>query len=72
MPAKKGVATASVALAWILRKGVDLVPLVGMDAQKTSSATWRRSTSRSTKATWLRSTSRSPSAAPLAFATPSR
>ena len=30
MAAKKGVATASVALAWILRKGEDLVPLVGM------------------------------------------
>ena len=30
LAAKKGVATASVALAWILRKGDDLVPLVGM------------------------------------------
>jgi aryl-alcohol dehydrogenase-like predicted oxidoreductase len=30
MAAKKGVATSSVALAWILRKGDDLVPLVGM------------------------------------------
>ncbi|MFO0738215.1 MAG: aldo/keto reductase [Labilithrix sp.] len=30
MAARKGVATASLALAWILRKGDDLVPLVGM------------------------------------------
>lgn len=30
MAAKKGVAPSSVALAWILRKGDDLVPLVGM------------------------------------------
>jgi aryl-alcohol dehydrogenase-like predicted oxidoreductase len=30
MAAKKGVATSSVALAWILRNGDDLVPLVGM------------------------------------------
>jgi aryl-alcohol dehydrogenase-like predicted oxidoreductase len=30
MAAKKGVAVASVALAWILRQGRDLVPLVGM------------------------------------------
>ncbi|MBL8607258.1 MAG: aldo/keto reductase [Myxococcales bacterium] len=30
MAAKKGVAMSSVALAWILRKGDDLVPLVGM------------------------------------------
>lgn len=30
LAAKKGVATASVALAWILRRGDDLVPLVGM------------------------------------------
>ena len=30
MAAKKGVAISSVALAWILRKGNDLVPLVGM------------------------------------------
>ncbi|HVY25678.1 MAG TPA: aldo/keto reductase [Polyangiaceae bacterium] len=30
MAARKGVATASVALAWILRSGADLVPLVGM------------------------------------------
>jgi aryl-alcohol dehydrogenase-like predicted oxidoreductase len=30
MAAKKGVAVASVALAWILRQGKDLVPLVGM------------------------------------------
>jgi aryl-alcohol dehydrogenase-like predicted oxidoreductase len=30
MAARKGVSMASVALAWILRKGEDLVPLVGM------------------------------------------
>ena len=30
MAAKKGVAPSSLALAWILRKGDDLVPLVGM------------------------------------------
>jgi aryl-alcohol dehydrogenase-like predicted oxidoreductase len=30
MATKKGVATSSVALAWILRKGDDLVPLAGM------------------------------------------
>ncbi|HXN33010.1 MAG TPA: aldo/keto reductase, partial [Polyangiaceae bacterium] len=30
MAAKKGLATSSVALAWILRNGDDLVPLVGM------------------------------------------
>lgn len=30
MAARKGVATSSVALAWILRSGADLVPLVGM------------------------------------------
>lgn len=30
LAARKGVATASVALAWILRRGDDLVPLVGM------------------------------------------
>jgi aryl-alcohol dehydrogenase-like predicted oxidoreductase len=30
MAQKKGVAVASVALAWILRQGADLVPLVGM------------------------------------------
>ncbi len=30
LAAKKGVATSSVALAWILRRGDDLVPLVGM------------------------------------------
>ena len=30
MAARKGVAVASVALAWILRQGRDLVPLVGM------------------------------------------
>ncbi len=30
MAAKKGVAISSIALAWILRKGDDLVPLVGM------------------------------------------
>ena len=30
MAAKKGVSMASVALAWLLRKGNDLIPLVGM------------------------------------------
>lgn len=30
MAAKKGVAPASIALAWILRQGDDLIPLVGM------------------------------------------
>ena len=30
MAAKKGVATSSVAIAWILRRGDDLVPLGGM------------------------------------------
>ena len=30
MAEKKGVAISSVALAWILRSGADLVPLVGM------------------------------------------
>jgi aryl-alcohol dehydrogenase-like predicted oxidoreductase len=30
MAARKGVSMSSVALAWILRKGEDLIPLVGM------------------------------------------
>ena len=30
MAAKKGASMASVALAWLLRKGEDLIPLVGM------------------------------------------
>ncbi|MFM8558259.1 MAG: aldo/keto reductase, partial [bacterium] len=30
MAARKGVSMSSVALAWLLRKGEDLIPLVGM------------------------------------------